>query len=145
VVDLSDGEKKLHKTDLVIRGRGPAYVFHRTYRGFDYRAALDVQQDFGANWTFSYANEFLMKDGTGADADSNYFYLRDGQAGYAFVNTATDTWSPGPQQFTQLTRLSSGDFEVATATAWCGPSTASVARWVPRAGSRPWRIATATS
>ncbi|MCI0540967.1 MAG: hypothetical protein L0Z50_37680 [Verrucomicrobiales bacterium] len=111
-VDLSDGEKKLFPVDLSIPGRGFDFEFRRAYRGFKNRCVSD-RKDFGENWTYTYADEFLVKDGSGADADANYVLFRDGQAGYMFVRIAPGVWAPEIQQFTQLRiNPSTGDFEV---------------------------------
>lgn len=111
-VDLADGEKKIVHYDLTIPGRGFDYEFYCVYRSFNYRKGFD-RKDFGENWTYSYADEFLVKDGSGADNDANYINFRDGQTGYAFVRIAPGVWAPALQEFVQLSiNDNTGDFEI---------------------------------
>jgi RHS repeat-associated protein len=111
-VDLGDGEKKLDLVDLAIRGRGLNWEFRRLYRSFNYRKTLGKPSDFGENWIFSYNDEYLLKDGTGADNVANYIQYRDGGYGGMFINQAAGQWESPLQQFVQLRINSSGDLEM---------------------------------
>src|SRR6185436_19683948 len=98
------------------RGRGSDFTFERIYRSNDYRKALagpgvPVVRDFGVSWTYSYADEYLLKDGTGSDVTANYVNYRGGQSGNVFINTASSVWSAGQDDFVTLRKNSAGDFE----------------------------------
>jgi len=112
-VDPSDGEKKLDVYDLVIRGRGFDYAFRRVYRSFNYRETMGIE-DFGKNWTYSYADEYLLKDNPGTVQDlSNYVLFRVGQNEGAYVNTGPGQWESPLGRFSVLRRNPfTGDFEL---------------------------------
>jgi len=116
-VKLSDGEKKLTSRDLVIKGRGFNYMFFRMYRSSIYQRALaatgaPVVQDFGTGWSYSYADNYLIKDGSGSEDTSNIITWRSDREPNVFVNIGTAKWSPGRSEFTQLRKNASGDFEL---------------------------------
>lgn len=108
-VDLSDGQKKIDETDLVIAGRFP-YVFRRVLTACPPHPRVN---DFGQNWTYSYANEQLVKDGSGNDEDVCYMNFRAGQSGSLFVNIGPGQWGAPLSNFLQL-RINphTEDFEI---------------------------------
>jgi hypothetical protein len=111
-VDLSDGEKKVNVSDLALRGRGIDFRVERSYRSFPYRRNIGIR-DFAESWTLSYVDEYLLKDGSGADLEANYFNLRDGFSGGAYVNLGSGVWGPPLGQFTQLrNNPHTGEFEI---------------------------------
>lgn len=116
-VDLADGEKKLDLEDLRIKGRGIDYVFREVYRGFNYRKGLaakgaPIVNDFGENWTYSYANDYLVKDGASQDT-ATYLHFRAGQNANVFVNTGTGSWDSNLKHFVRLRKNpNTGDFEI---------------------------------
>lgn len=110
-IDLSDGEKKLDITDLVVKGRGTDYIFRRIYQSVDCRGKLGYKH-FGVGWRYSYADDYLLKDGEGPDETANFINYRLGP-GYVFVNTGPGVWVPGVEHFVQLRKNpNTGDFEV---------------------------------
>jgi hypothetical protein len=116
-VKVSDGEKKMIVDDLSIQGRGMPYAFRRAYRSHNYRQELadrgyPVVRDFGENWTFSYADDYLLKVGSAADSQSSYIWYRDLQSGSVWVNAAANKWTPSLQDFKQLRILPGGDLEI---------------------------------
>jgi YD repeat-containing protein len=117
-VKLSDGEKKLQFRDLIIKGRGFDFGFGRQYLGNTLRQQLatasggKVVQDFGVNWTYTYADDYLIKDGTGSEDSSNYVIYRSDQISSLFVNVGTGTWVAGQDEFSRLRKNASGDFEI---------------------------------
>ena len=99
-VRVADGEKVVNVSDLGIRGRGMDFVFSRTYRSFDPRpnlpGALPLPKDFGENWTLSYAGDFLVKDGSGAQQDASFFHFMDDLSAVLRVRHAQHRrWSRG--------------------------------------------------
>jgi RHS repeat-associated protein len=116
-VKLTDGEKKLTYQDLTIKGRGFDYTFGRMYRSSIFQKALaatgaPVVQDFGVGWSYSYADDYLIKDGTGSEDSSNMITWRSGQEANVFINVGTAQWSSGRSEFTQLRKNAAGDFEI---------------------------------
>src|SRR5262249_42499855 len=110
-IDIADGEKKLDLHDLVIPGRGIDFEFRRYYESDDPRGAL-ASKDFGANWRFSYADDFLIKDGTGPDDMANYVNYQM-QSGYVFVRTDPGAWLSETGRFVQLRQNAyTRDFEI---------------------------------
>jgi RHS repeat-associated protein len=116
-IDPSNGEKTLEITDLTIQGRGLDYQFSRTYRDFNYRAGGPAPlTDFGENWSYSYADDRLVMDGTNPDT-ALYIHYPDGgsQIGDVFLNTGTaNDWISGtPSLFVSLRQLpSTHDMEI---------------------------------
>jgi RHS repeat-associated protein len=116
-IDPSNGEKTLHITDFTIQGRGLDYQFSRVYRDFNYRASSQAPlTDFGENWSFSYADDRLVMDGSNP-ATALYIHYPDsgGQLGDVFLNTGTaNDWISGtPTLFVGLRKLpGAGDMEI---------------------------------
>jgi RHS repeat-associated protein len=86
-----------------VQGRGIDYEMGGIYRSgrVQYRQTAALH-DFGEGWTYAYADERLVKDGTGSDEDANYLNFRDGNSGTVFVNIGTGSWAAPVQNFVQL-------------------------------------------
>ncbi len=111
-VDSLDGEVKEELIDLVIPGRGIPFVIKRGYHSYYYRSMMD-HKDTAVAWSFSYIDEYLVKDGD-LDADSsNYVNMRSGNSINVYANMGVNDWEAAIGSYTQLKiNATTGDFEI---------------------------------
>jgi RHS repeat-associated protein len=105
------GETTLATTDLSIPGRGFDFQFTRTYRSQESQLRPVSTNDLGADWGFSYSDDFLLPDG------NNVILFSPSMRTDTFMATATPGVYTAPIGFfQQLTVNGSGNFELRDST-----------------------------